>query len=106
MIRESKHYHNSFLSLAILSLFYREVRKQLNLSHYLVLFRIARASQIQCLSRQLALGDPKLVNYAYQEVIKEKYSPLILSLKVDEDDRLRCLSHVLPSQYPIRVYKN
>ena len=80
------------------------MRKQINLSHYLVLFRQTRASQIQCLSRQLALGDPKLVNYAYQQTIKEKYSPLVLSLKADEDEKLRCLSHVLPSQYPIRVY--
>lgn len=75
--------------------------------HVFILFRSPRtAYQIGVLSRQIALADPKFIQWAYADATQLPYSYLILDFRGDSHPDLRILSKVLKeNNHEVVVYK-
>jgi len=81
----------------------KERRKQAPHWHQIILFRNRRnVRQISTLAKQAALGDPKLVQWAYNDATNKPYSYFILDLRNNTLDNMRLLTGVL--EEPLYVY--
>lgn len=73
---------------------------------YVVMFKNPRdASQINCFAKQFAPGAGDWVVSAYEAATRFPHSYLLFDSHQTTADVLRVRSHVLPNEFPMRVYK-
>jgi len=102
------HHTNSVVFLLTQNLFsknraFRDI--SLN-SNYIILFKNPRdQSCIVHFARQFSPGNNAYILEAYKDATKNAYSYLLFDLHQSTDDDLRVRSNVLPSEFPMCVYK-
>lgn len=95
------------LIVMVHSLFFpgKDRKLQQNNANYIVLFKSPRAlASVAHMSRQLAIGNPKKLLFAYQSICELEYIPLIVDLGIQTHPELMLVSHIFPDQYPVNVY--
>jgi hypothetical protein len=102
------HHKNLFVINITQNFFLRsnETRTRRLNSQYLVFFKNpSDATQIAIISRQMYPQQPAFLLHVYGKATKQPHGYIFIDLRQETDDMLRIRSHVLKSEFPMRVYK-
>lgn len=102
------HHKNLFVINITQNFFLRtaETRTRRLNSQYLVLFKNpSDATQIAVIGRQMYPANPNFLSHVYSEATKRPHGYVFIDLRQETDDDLRIRSHILPKEFPMRVYK-
>ena len=104
-IQESRHKNSSVVYLSQ-TVFGGPLQRALSInSTYLVLMKSPRDKlSVSTLARQMYPTKSTYLTQAYLMATTEPYSHFLIDLHVKTDEQLRLRSHILPTDYPTRIY--
>ena len=78
---------------------------QMENANYFVIFKSLRAlDSLVRLATQLSLVSTSLLKFAFADICKQDYTPLVLDIHKSTDPDLCLVSSILPHQFPVVAY--
>jgi energy-coupling factor transporter ATP-binding protein EcfA2 len=102
------HHRNLFV-LNITQNFFQNSKdtrtRRLN-TQYVVMFKNpSDMTQIHTIGRQMYPGNPTFLSSVNRKATKKPHSYLFLDLRQETPEKYRVRSHILPREFPMRIYK-
>jgi hypothetical protein len=101
------HHESASIILLTQNLFYHhKAFRTLSLNmHYMFLMTNERdKQQISNLGRQVCPNNPNFLVNVYSAAASKAYEYLLLDFRADQNKKVRIRSHILPHQFPMKVY--
>jgi hypothetical protein len=84
----------------------RETRTRRLNAQYIAMFKNpSDVTQIHIIGRQMYPGNPDFLSNVNREATKHPHSYLFLDLRQETPEDYRIRSHILPHEFPLRIYK-
>jgi GTPase SAR1 family protein len=84
----------------------RETRTRRLNTQYVVMFKNpSDVTQIHIIGRQMYPGNPTFLSSINRKATKRPHSYLFLDLRQETPEHYRVRSHILPHEFPMRIYK-